>query len=198
MMGGMDTPSRPPAVHPAPGTLLVASPSLVDENFADSVVLLLDVDEDGALGVVINRPSPLLVATVLGEWADYTAEPEVLFRGGPVGQDGALALAMLRNVDDAPPDGFRPVLGPVGLLDLEIPVEEVADKLVALRLFAGYAGWAPGQLEQEIAGGDWDLVNADPLDVFRPDTTDLWRDVLRRQPGELAWRSTRPADPALN
>lgn len=197
----MDAPwsQHRPAQGLRAGMLLVASPEMTDENFADSVVLLLDVDADGALGVVINRPSPLLVATVMGEWADWVSEPEVLFRGGPVGPEGALALVMLRNTEeDAAPDGFSAVLGPVGLLDLETPVEAVSGQIVGLRLFAGYAGWGPDQLEDEIAAGDWDLVPAEPFDVFGADPAQLRRAVLRRQPGELAWRSTRPADPALN
>ena len=199
MMGGMERDQRrPSAGFPVgPGVLLVASPEMLDPHFTETVVLLLDVDTDGALGVVLNRPSPLLVATVLGEWSDYVAEPEVLFRGGPVGPEGALALAMLRDPTDVP-DGFSQVLGPIGLLDLDTPVEEVSESLVTLRLFAGYAGWEAGQLEAEIAEGAWDVVPAEPLDAFHDDTTDLWRAVLRRQPGELAWRSTRPADPGLN
>lgn len=192
-----DEPTPPPAFPVGPGVLLVASPSLADPHFTETVVLLLDVDDDGALGVVLNRPSPLPVATVLGEWSDFVAEPEVLFRGGPVGPEGALALAMLRDPADAP-EGFSPVLGPIGLLDLDTPVEEVQESLVTLRLFAGYAGWDADQLESEIAEGAWDVVPAEPLDAFHDDTTDLWRAVLRRQPGELAWRSTRPADPDLN
>lgn len=204
MMDPMDASRQHrPAARVRAGMLLVASPEMVDENFVDSVVLLLDVDEEGALGVVLNRPSPLLVATVMGEWSDWVSEPEVLFRGGPVGPEGALALAMLRNTDpstapEALPDGFSPVLGSVGLLDLETPVDGVAGQLVALRLFAGYAGWGAQQLEAEIASGDWDLVPAEPFDVFGADPEQLRRTVLKRQPGELAWRSTRPADPALN
>ncbi|MFC6153621.1 YqgE/AlgH family protein [Nocardioides yefusunii] len=194
-------PRHRPGPRVAPGMLLVASPAMTDENFVDTVVLILDVDDDGALGVVLNRPSPLLVATVMGEWAHLVAEPEVLFRGGPVGPDGAVALAMLRNGEHAlagGEEGFTSVLGPVGLLDLDTPLEDVGDSVVALRLFAGYAGWGPGQLQSEIDAGDWDLVPGEPQDVFGPESEHLWREVLRRQPGELAWRSTRPADPALN
>lgn len=198
-MDGMDLPRhQQPITRVGAGMLLVASPGMTDDNFVDAVVLLIDVDAEGALGVVLNRPTPLLVAAVMGEWAEHVSDPEVLFRGGPVGPEGALALAMLRPGDQAVPDGFNPVLGQVGLLDLETPVEDVDDRIVALRLFAGYAGWGPGQLEDEVAQGDWDVVPAEPLDVFTPDAPSLRRGVLRRQPGELAWRATRPADPALN
>ena len=181
----------------AAGMLLVAAPVLLDPNFADTVVLLLDVDEQGALGVVLNRPSPVTVAEVLGQWSGAVAEPNVLFHGGPVGTDAALAVALLRDPADVPV-GFRSVRGSLGLLDLDTPTELLAGSLAGLRIFAGYAGWAPGQLESEVVEGRWYVVPAVALDAFRGDTGALWRDVLRRQPGELAWHSTRPVDPDLN
>src|SRR6478735_7640327 len=111
--------------QPVAGMLLVATPALVDPNFADSVVLLLDVDDSGALGVVLNRPSGVPVDAVLDGWADVVAEPDVLFHGGPVGADGALAVALLRDPEDVPV-GFRSVDGAdgrLGLVDLDTPVE---------------------------------------------------------------------------
>ena len=177
--------------------LLVATPALVDPNFADSVVLLLDVDADGALGVVLNRPSGVPVDAVLDGWAGVVAEPDVLFQGGPVGAEGALAVALLRDPDDVPV-GFRAVEGRLGLVDLDAPVELLEGSLAGLRIFAGYAGWGAEQLDGEIEEGSWYVVPGETADVFRSDTAELWRDVLRRQPGELAWHSTRPADPELN
>jgi putative transcriptional regulator len=179
------------------GMLLVASPALLDPNFADSVVLLLDVDENGALGVVLNRPSAVPVADVLADWRDAVAEPGVLFHGGPVSTEGALAVALLREPEDAPV-GFREVEGRLGLVDLDTPVELVDGSLQTLRIFAGYAGWGADQLDGEIEEGAWYVVPGQPPDAFRADPADLWRDVLRRQPGEMAWHSTRPADPDLN
>lgn len=179
------------------GMLLVATPALVDPNFADTVVLLLDVDENGALGVVLNRPSVVRVAEVLADWGEVVAEPEVLFRGGPVSTEGALAVATLRTEDDVPV-GFRAVEGRLGLVDLDTPVELLEGSLEGVRIFAGYAGWGAEQLVGEIEEGSWYVVPAQLRDVFRVDPTDLWRDVLRRQPGELAWHSTRPFDPELN
>ncbi|GAA1789600.1 YqgE/AlgH family protein [Nocardioides hankookensis] len=183
--------------QPVAGMLLVASPALVDPNFADSVVLLLDVDDNGALGVVLNRPSGVPVDAVLDGWADVVAEPDVLFQGGPVGADGALAVALLRDPDDVPV-GFRSVDGRLGLVDLDAPVELLAGSLAGLRIFAGYAGWGAAQLDGEIEEGSWYVVPGETWDPFRQDTSDLWREVLRRQPGEMAWHSTRPADPELN
>ncbi|HTW17768.1 MAG TPA: YqgE/AlgH family protein [Nocardioides sp.] len=182
--------------EPAVGMLLVATPALLDPNFADTVVLILDADADGALGVVLNRPSPVPVSEVLTPWDDVVSEPEVLFFGGPVSTEGALAVALLR--DDDAPVGFREIVGRLGLLDLDTPPELVDGTVDQLRIFAGYAGWGAGQLEGEIEEGAWYVVPALVPDVFRRDPAELWRDVLRRQPGDLAMHSTRPSDPGLN
>ena len=179
------------------GMLLVATPVLLDPNFADTVVLMLDVDEGGALGVVLNRPTGVPVAEVLDPWGEVVAEPEVLFQGGPVSTEGALAVALLRDEDDSPV-GFREVDGRLGVVDLDTPVELVDGSLEGMRIFAGYAGWGSEQLQAEIEEGSWYVVPAEALDAFRVDTSELWREVLRRQPGELAWHSTRPLDPELN
>ncbi|WP_323792413.1 YqgE/AlgH family protein [Nocardioides sp.] len=178
------------------GMLLVATPALEDPNFAATVVLLLDVDAEGVLGVVLNRPTALAVGQVLAPWSDSVAEPEVLFQGGPVETDGALAVALRRSDDEML--GFRSVVDRLALLDLDTPVELAGPDLEDLRIFAGYAGWGSGQLDAEIAEGSWYVVPGTADDVFRADTTNLWRDVLRRQPGDLALHSTRPADPELN
>ena len=179
------------------GMLLVATPELLDPNFVETVVLLLDVDEGGALGVVLNRPSPVAVSDVLGGWGGGVAEPEVLFRGGPVSTEGALAVGLLRSSEDVPV-GFREVFEGLGLVDLDTPVELVDGSLQGMRIFAGYASWGAGQLQGEVEEGSWFVVPALAPDAFRADPTDLWRDVLRRQPGELAWNSTRPHDANLN
>jgi putative transcriptional regulator len=181
----------------ASGMLLVATPALQDPNFVDTVVLLLDVNEEGALGVVLNRPSQILVADVLEAWRDVVAEPEVLFRGGPVGTDGALAVARLRDPQDAPV-GWRPVAGLLGMVDLDAPPELVNGSLSAMRVFAGYAGWGAGQLDGEVEEGSWYVVSSEAGDAFRGDPSRLRRDVMRRQPGMLAWHVNRPVDPDLN
>ncbi len=181
----------------ASGMLLVATPALQDPNFVDTVVLLLDVTDDGALGVVLNRPSQVLVADVLEPWSDVVAAPEVLFRGGPVGTDGALAVARLRDPDE-PPVGWRPVAGAVGMVDLDTPAELVDGSLAAMRVFAGYAGWGVGQLAGEVDEGSWYVVTGEAGDAFRGETSGLRRDVMRRQPGMLAWHVNRPVDPDMN
>ena len=181
----------------AAGMLLVATPALQDPNFVDTVVLLLDVTDEGVLGVVLNRPSQVLVADVLEPWSEVVNAPEVLFRGGPVGTDGALAVARLRDPAD-PPVGWRPVTGPVGIVDLDTPTELVDGSLSAMRVFAGYAGWGAGQLDGEVEEGSWYVVGGEVSDVFRDDPGVLRRDVMRRQPGMLAWHLNRPVDPDLN
>jgi len=177
--------------------LLVATRVLLDSNFADSVVLVVDADEDGALGVVLNRPSAVPVSDVLAGWGEVVDEPETLFVGGPVSPDGALAVGLLR-ADVEPPLGFRGFAGRLGLVDLDAPVEVVDGSLEGMRIFAGYAGWGAGQLEGEVEEGSWFVVPGEVPDVFRHDPSGLWRDVLRRQPGEIAWSSTRPLDPDRN
>jgi putative transcriptional regulator len=188
----------PPAI-PLPGRLLVAAPVLSDENFARTVILLLDHDEEGSLGLVLNRPSHVPVGTVLPSWDGRTTGTDVLFTGGPVADDNALALGLLPGPHDGPePEGFRRLAGPFGLVDLDNdPVEAMAD-LSAIRIYAGYAGWSAGQLDDEVAEGAWYVVDGGPSDVFSSEPEDLWRQVLRRQRGELAFVATPSTDPSLN
>jgi putative transcriptional regulator len=183
-------------MEPATGSLLIAAPTMGDPNFARTIVLLLDTGDSGALGVVLNRPTELDVADVLEPWADLVASPGVLFQGGPVEIDSALAVATVAAEDD--PVGWRRVYGSTGLLDLDAPVEIMASAVAAVRIFAGYAGWGAGQLETEIAEGAWYVVPAEPEDPFLHDPDRLWSRVLRRQGGQLAMLATMPAEPGLN
>lgn len=188
------------------GRLLVATPALGDSNFERSVVLVLDHDEDGALGVVINRPTPVDVAEVLPVWQPLATEPGVLFQGGPVALDSALGLALVPGDDgDEEPLGWRRVVDRLGLVDLDVPPEVLAAEVSRLRIFAGYAGWGAGQLEDELAEGAWYVVDArlgstadDPGDAFCEQPEALWRSVLRRQGGDLGMVSTYLDDPSLN
>jgi putative transcriptional regulator len=182
----------------AAGRLLVATPLLLDPNFERSVVLLLDVDENGALGVVLNRPSTVRVAEVLPEWGEVAGTPGVLFQGGPVSTDSALAVGVLPAGLQEEPVGFRRLYDDVGIIDLDAPTEVIGPALSGLRVFAGYAGWGEEQLAAEVGSGSWYVLDSDPGDLFGSDPQGLWMRVLRRQPGELAWVSTRPADPTLN
>ncbi|MFE6667709.1 YqgE/AlgH family protein [Streptomyces sp. NPDC057697] len=178
------------------GRLLVATPALADPNFDRAVVLLLDHDEEGSLGVVLNRPTPVGVVDILTAWAGLTGEPDVVFQGGPVSLDSALGVAVIPG--DEGPLGWRRVYGAIGLVDLEAPPELLAAALGSLRIFAGYAGWGPGQLETELNEGAWYVVESEPGDVSSPRPEHLWRAVLRRQRSELAMIATYPDDPSLN
>jgi putative transcriptional regulator len=184
--------------EPAPGRLLVATPALVDPNFAHTVVLLLDHDEDGTIGVVLNRPSGVPVGSVLPDWSVSVDPPEVLFEGGPVSTDAALAVACVPETGEPDPIGFRRLFGVTGIIDLDTPPEVLAPAVTRLRVFAGYSGWGSGQLASEIAEGSWYVVDSTTHDIFDATPTGLWSAVLRRQPGELAWVSTKPVDPTMN
>jgi putative transcriptional regulator len=179
------------------GMLLLASPELLDPNFMDTVVLLLDADDDGAMGVVINRPSPVPVVAVLADWSEVVAEPEVLFRGGPVSPEGALAVALLRD-EHVVPDGLRPVTEHLAIVDLDGEAEVLGELVDGVRIFAGYAGWGAGQLEDEISTGSWLTFKALPSDAFTDRPDDLWSMVLRRQGGMYAAIAQYPADPTMN
>lgn len=181
------------------GRLLVATPALADPNFDRAVVLLLDHDDEGSLGVVLNRPTPVEVEDVLQPWAELAGQPQVVFQGGPVSLDSALGLAVVPgDAKGKEPLGWRRVHGAIGLVDLEAPPELLAPGLGPLRIFAGYAGWGPGQLEEELTDGAWYVVESEPGDVFSPDPDRMWRAVLRRQRSELAMVATYPDDPSLN
>lgn len=198
--GAMDDPRAAGPERTLTGRLLVASPQLGDPNFSRTVVLLVDHDEAGALGVVLNRPSTTDVGAILPDWHLYASPPSVVFQGGPVGRDSALALATRaggRGEDDEPL-GFRHVHGGIGLVDLDAPAEVIAGEIGTMRVFAGYAGWGSEQLEDEIGEGAWFVVEARAEDLSDTDPEQLWHRVLRRQPPALAVVATFPEDPSLN
>jgi putative transcriptional regulator len=179
------------------GRLLVAAPLLRDPNFMRTTVFIAEYSEDGAVGVVLNRPSDTDVAGVLPAWQGAVSSPAVVFVGGPVAQEGALALARVGGLE-MPDAGFQPVVDGLGVVDLESDSVLLAPHLAGMRVYAGYAGWGPGQLDAEIDEGAWYVVTGAPDDVFCSQPELLWRDVLRRQGGELALVSTYPPDPTLN
>jgi putative transcriptional regulator len=178
------------------GRLLVATPSLRDPNFERTVVLLLDHSPDGALGVVLNRPTETAVDDPLPQWSAQVAEPAVVFVGGPVQPEAAIGLA--RCPDPVEASGWQPLFGPLGTLDLASGPADVGVVIDGLRIFAGYAGWGPGQLETEIEAGAWFVVDAAPGDALSGEPKALWHAVLRRQPGLLSTVANFPADPAVN
>ena len=190
--------SQAPPGEPAAGRLLVAMPLIEEPTFRRTVVLLLDHDEEGSLGVVLNRPSEIDVDDVLPLWRGLVTGEPVLHDGGPVGRDSALGLASVPGREEHEPDGFRRVTGSFGLVDLDVDPDSLVGAIAGLRLFVGYAGWSPGQLEGELEEGAWVVVEAEAGDAFTADAEGLWRAVLRRQRGELAFLATYPGDPTLN
>lgn len=175
------------------GALLVAAPSLLDPNFARSVVLLCEVNEEGALGLMLNRPSQSPVADFLPQWQPEV--PSVVFVGGPVQPEIAVGLGRHRGSE---PIGFSEVIDDIGLFDLATPAELVDGALSQLRVFSGYAGWGAGQLEAELMTGDWIIVESVEGDAFTGEPDSLWAAVLRRQGGDLARWADYPQDPSLN
>lgn len=176
------------------GKLLVASPPLVDDNFDRTVVLLLEHSGDGALGVVLNRPGDTELPEPLESWSRWLTAPQVVFGGGPVEPDAVIGLA---RSPSGPTEHWVPVLGPIGTVDLSADPDDVPP-LDALRIFRGYAGWGAEQLEGELASGAWIVADAEPGDAFTDEPLLLWRSVLRRQGGRIAWLANFPDDVSAN
>lgn len=192
------------------GRLLVATPVIGDPNFERTVVFLLDHGEDGALGLVVNRPTDVALGESLPQWEHLCAEPAVVFVGGPV--DQAQAIGLGRPAAGAPLDGppagesddaWSPLLAAVGsvgpLATLALDADpRLTPGLEAVRIYVGYAGWGAGQLEAELDQDAWIVAKARPGDLWSDTPEDLWRTVLRRQGGATAWLSLYPLDPSGN
>jgi putative transcriptional regulator len=176
------------------GQLLIAGATLPDPNFARTVVLICQHDDDGALGLVLNRPGELVVGDVAPELAPLTGEDATIDSGGPVQPD---ALLLLGEFEDAEFAGL-PVMGRVGLMGESREIDELADVTLRARAFAGYAGWGPGQLDAELARDDWFVAPAGVDDIFDPDADELWRRVLERKGGHFRVVARMPIDPSVN
>ena len=174
------------------GQLLVAGPALWDPNFRRSVVLIGHHDDEGAVGVVLNRESEVSVSEAAPSLAELVGPDAMLFLGGPVQTEAAVVVADFTRPDRA---GLL-ALGSIGFLVGEDPEE--AGGIARARVFAGYAGWGAGQLEAELEEDSWIIEPALPSDVFtdRPDR--LWGDVLRRKGAEYEIIALMPDDPSLN
>ena len=176
------------------GQLLIAGATLPDPNFARAVVLICQHDDEGALGLVLNRPGELAVSEVAPELTALTGEEAVIGSGGPVQPD---ALLVLGEFEDASYAGL-PVTGSVGLMGDGRQISELLDVTRRARAFAGYAGWGPGQLDAELARDDWFVAPAGIDDIFDPDAEELWRRVLERKGGHFALVARMPIDPSVN
>lgn len=178
------------------GQLLVSIPDLGDDNFDQSVVLVIEHDDQGALGLVLNRPSATPVAEHLPDLVPSLATPAMFFVGGPVAVGGLLALGR-RPLDGAATFSTE-IAGPVVMVEPQALINGEVEGLELARIYTGYSGWAPGQLDAELTSGAWHVVPALPDDVFTSDPDQLWRSVMRRQGGRLAAQGLYPDDISVN
>jgi len=183
-MWGMDT---------LQGQLLIASPSLLDSNFRRAVVLVTEHTDDGAAGLVLNRPSPASVLELVPELEPLVEDDEPIWLGGPVQPNAVLVLGEFVDPDDA----AVPLFGSLGFPSLDEP-EDAVPLTTRRRIFAGYAGWGSGQLEDELAREDWILEAAVNDDAFTETPDELWAEVLRRKGGIYELVSRMPEDPSVN
>lgn len=163
-----------------PGSLLVATPLLRDPNFVRSVVLMLQHDDDGSLGVVLDRPTTIPVSEFLPEWEAHVVEPAVVFHGGPVEPEVGIGLCIR--------------FGSLEIVELTAPPIDASP----VRVFGGCAGWGPAQLAGEIVEGAWFVVDFEPGDLLTEVPDGLWISVLKRQSSDLSIYSTYPSDPHMN
>jgi putative transcriptional regulator len=175
------------------GKLLVASPALVDPNFARGVVLITEHNDEGAMGVVLNRPSETEVDEVAPELA-AVADGEPVFIGGPVQPQALVVLAQFADIEAA----AWIVAEDVGFVAAETEGDRLTDAVRRGRVYAGYSGWGAGQLEAEVEEEAWIVEAPLPAELFPKDPLALWSDVLERKGGQFALIARMPEDPSLN
>lgn len=173
------------------GSLLIAAPQLLDPNFRRVVVLVTDHGDEGAMGVILNRPSGMTVADAAPDLEALVGADTPIYSGGPVQPTSGVVLAEVTEADE-------PVLADIVLVPGLGELADVIDGAGRLRVFAGYAGWGPGQLEGEIEREDWITEDARPEDVFDEDSEGLWASVLQRKGGQYALVARMPDDPSVN
>jgi putative transcriptional regulator len=174
--------------------LLIASPALLDPNFHRTVVLVTEHTEEGAMGLVLNRPSQVAVADAIAHLAGLVEDGAVVYVGGPVQPEAVVALAEL----DDPEAAAALALGDIGFLPADGDPDVLAGVVRRARIFAGYSGWGAGQLESEVEESAWIVEAAEPDDVFTSDPGQLWSESLRRKGGTYAVIALMPPDPSVN
>ena len=175
------------------GQLLVAGPTLLEPTFHRTVILVCEHDENGAMGLVLNRPSPISVEQAIPELADALGDDEHLWVGGPVQTSSVVVLADFADAGEG-----MPVAGHVGLVLPDTDLEQVATAVRRARAFLGYAGWGPEQLDRELESDDWIAADFAPEDAFTDDPEHLWSRVLERKGGRYALLAMMPPDPSVN
>ena len=176
------------------GRLLVATPALFDPNFRRTVVLIGEHGEEGAMGLVLNRPSDVTVGEAVPPLAAVAGEDSLVHVGGPVQPEAVLLLAEF----DQPEAAATIVFGDVGFASSEGDLDAMAADVRRARVFAGYSGWGPGQLEAELEEESWLVEPAEGVDVFPGPGDDLFADVLRRKGGTYRVLALMPEDPSAN
>jgi putative transcriptional regulator len=176
------------------GQLLIAGPTLLDPNFWRTVVLIVEHTDDGALGLVLNRPSETTVAETVPQLEELIDPEQPVYVGGPVAPSAVIVLARF----DDPGDAALLAFADVGVLGSSISIEEPVDGVRDGRAFIGHAGWGPGQLDGELERGDWIVEPAQLEDAFSGDPESLWASVLTRKGGSYALIARMPADPSWN
>lgn len=176
------------------GKFLIASPALLDPNFARTVLLIAEHNADGAMGLVLNRPSDASVGEAVDELEAIVHAGSPVFTGGPVQTESVMVLAEFDDPDQA----AAVVLSDIGFLSAEADLADVAEQVRRTRVFAGHAGWGPGQLDAELAEGSWIVEDALEDDVFTEDPEELWAGVLARKGGGFALLARIPVDPSVN
>lgn len=176
------------------GQLLIASPALQDPSFHRTVVLVTEHTDEGAMGLVLNRPADTAVEEVAPELTLLVDGDEPVYVGGPVGEEAVIVLAEFED----PSEAAAPVMGALGFVPAGADEADLSERLLRARVFAGYAGWGPGQLDGEIEEEAWIIEPAAVDDAFAPDAEHLWAAVLTRKGAEYALLATMPPDPSVN
>jgi putative transcriptional regulator len=174
------------------GKLLVSSPALIDPNFRKTVVLIAHHDEDGAMGLVLSRPSDVAAVDAVPLLGGIPGADDPIFVGGPVQPEAFMVLAEFDDVGEA----AAPIMGALGFMPADAEPDDLTIR--RLRLFAGYSGWGGGQLEAELEESSWIVVDAIADDAFADDPDELWRVVLHRKGGPFSLMENMPFDPGLN
>lgn len=184
---------------PVAGSLLIAAPDMPDPNFRRAIIYMIEHDHSGSLGVVLTRRSDTPVDEVLPAWADLCSAPPVFHIGGPVKPDAGIALVVLDSgVDATGFTGLQQIEGRVHVVDLDGDPDLLRDRIEGMRVFVGYTGWAPGQLQDELDRGDWYVAPSLPSDLLAPARVDVWGAVLRRQEMPLPLYATYLSDGDVN